>query len=285
MALPLSFAKDGFLPADKLRKRPRVMIVSDGDDNTGKTEFILSAPGPGIVLCLDRGYDAMLDNPNPPPTRRDDFAFKVFQAPKATQHSASQQGIAAYGAVWSSFYGAFRAALDNTDARTVAIDGDADSWELQRLAEHGKLTGVYPETKFTDVYAARRVMINRAWDSGKIIISTNRVGNEYRVIRDKDGHVVMDEKNQPKKEKTGEKTRQGYPDANYLYQVQIRHLFAPSSYNQTLKKQIPMRWGLRILKCKANMELVGTELWGAECNFASLVELIYPQYSLADWGY
>src|ERR1700678_1443544 len=78
--LPGSFARDGFFPPGQVRgKKRRLLIGTDGWDNTGKTEFALSAPGPGIVICLDRGFDGVLDNPNPPKTRSSDFGFKVIK--------------------------------------------------------------------------------------------------------------------------------------------------------------------------------------------------------------
>ncbi len=281
MALPPSFARDGFVSPSKLRVRPRLMIGTDGRTNTGKTEFILSAPGPGIILCVDRGFDSMLDNPHPPATRRNDYAFKVIAAPQASQSDDPKF----YFEHWKAFYTAYRAALNNADARTVAIDGDADSWELQRLAEHGRLTNIWPQTKYGDVYAARRVMISRAWDSGKIIIATNRVSDEYLIVRDAKGNPLLDKEGQPKKEKSGGITRKGFPDQDYLWQLQIRHLYAPRGFNTITKKPTPAQWGLRILKCKADTTHEGVELWGQDCNFQSLVQLIYPQVTLKEWGY
>ena len=81
MPVPASFAQQGFsLPARKFR---RLMIGSDGPAGSGKTEFAMSAPGPGINISLDRGLDSVLDNPNPPATRRNDYAFKMVNAPQA----------------------------------------------------------------------------------------------------------------------------------------------------------------------------------------------------------
>lgn len=280
MALPASFLRDGFVAPDKLRKRRRLMIGTDGKSDTGKTEFALSAPGPGIVICLDRGFDAMLDNPTPPKTRRNDYAFKVISAPVATQAAQS-----VYVTYWRDFYAEFTKALNNADAVTVVIDGDSDSWELQRLAEHGKLTGVFPQTRYTDVYAARRAMINRAWDAGKIVIATNKVKAEYRSIRDRDGNVVLDAKTgEEKREKTGDVERQGFPDQEYLWQIQLRHLYQPERINPVTKKLVAQQWGIRITKCKVNTSLVGSELWGDSCNFRGLVELVYPHISPREWG-
>lgn len=272
MALPASFKTDGFIHK---RKRMRVMIGTEGDTETGKTEFICSAPGPGINICLDRGYEAMLDNPHPPDTRNPDFANIPVAVPMATQYASSGE----YIPYWKAFYDLFVKALNNADALTVGLDGDSDSWELQRLAEFGKLTQV-PELAYPNVNAARRRMIARAFDSGKNVIATNKLKREY--IADPSGALGSDGK--PKRIWSGEYERQGFNDQNYLWQIQLRHMFKEAHVN-ILKKHVPRQYGIKILKCKANSEHVGTELWGRDCNFLSLVSLVYPHVSPEEWGF
>lgn len=275
MSLPASFLKDGFIPPGQLRKGKyrRLMIGTEGGANTGKTEFILSAPGPGINICLDRGFDACLDNPDPPSTRREDFAFHVVTAPLASQ----SQDPKFYLEYWRGFYGVYKKALDNADARTVAVDGDSDSWELQRLAENGKLTGVMP-LGYTGLNASRRAMYARAYDSGKIIIATNKMAKKYETKYDTQGHPVLGTDGKEVREWDGKSyERQGFGDHEYLWQIQLRHL-----YRKTPKGQ---EWGIRILMCKADRTLEGMELWGADCNFQSLVQTVYPHIPLSEWGY
>jgi hypothetical protein len=276
VTLPASFFKDGFVLPDAARKKAgskfrRLLIGTEGETDSGKTEWALSAPGPGVVICLDRGFDALFDNPRPPASRSQNFGFTVITAPTATQ---AQKAV--YLEHFNKFRTAFYAALDNADCRTVIIDGDSDSWELQRLAEHGKLTGVFPRTRYTDVYAARRGIINRAWDAGKIVIATNKLKDEYKTVIDAEGHPVLDPMTrEEKREKTGKLERQGFPDQQYLWQIQLRHL-----YNRD--KGI---WGIRILKCKADPGIVGMELWGPdECTFAGLVSVAYPHVDPKEWG-
>ncbi|MBU6231694.1 hypothetical protein KGP36_03415 [Patescibacteria group bacterium] len=259
--LPASFARDGFLPPDQLRKGKlrRLMVGTDGWPNTGKTEFALSAPGPGIVICLDRGFESMLDNPHPPVTRRSDFAFKVITVPLPTQLKQPE-----YVEHWRAFYSEYLKALANPDARTVVLDGDSDSWELQRLAEFGRTLQV-PSLQYANVNNARKAMISRAWDSGKIFISTNKLSDGYETKLDKDNKATQ--------VKTGKEKRQGFNDWGYLYSVQLRHLYHEGQF------------GVRILMCKSDTSLQGLELWGEDCNFKSLVQTIYPQIPLNEWGY
>src|SRR5271154_4881956 len=131
--LPASFARDGFQHISQVRSKKRhILIGTEGRSNTGKTEFSLSAPGPGIVICLDRGFDGIFDNPNPPKTRGSDYAFKVIPIPLATQ--AAQPEYLEY---WRAFYTEYKKALATPDARRVVLDGDSASGELQRLADLG----------------------------------------------------------------------------------------------------------------------------------------------------
>jgi hypothetical protein len=274
----------GFVTPDVARKtagKRRLMIVTEGKPNTGKTEFLLTAPGPGLIIALDRGFDAMCDNPHPPKTRRADFGLNVIKVPTL---GAGVNPAKEWVPYWNDFYATYKNALANPDAKTVCLDGDNVSWELQRLAEHGTLTGIFPQTRYTGVYDARRKMYFRAWDSGKIIICTNMVRDQYRDVIDTNTGLPVMENGQAKREKTGDSTSMGFPDQDYLFQIRIRHLFEPARENPILKKKMPARWGFRILAAKANPTLVGSELWGTEATFTGLVEAVYPHIDPKEWG-
>lgn len=283
MALPASFQTIGFTSSVHARKRrnlprlkrPGIMISTEGETNTGKTEFILSCPGPGLVLAVDRMYDGMLDNPNPPAARRDDFAFNEIMLATDTMAEDFKKN-------WQTYRDALMAAIKNPDALTVGIDGDSDTWETQRLADFGKLTQV-PSFKYAGVNAARRALIARCFDSGKIIVATNKVKDEYVTKKDSSGNpVLLDGKEV--RERSGNSVRQGFEDDNYLWHLQLRHLRKDAHYSKLLKRDIPLQFGIEILKSKSNPSLKGLQLWGDSCNFAGLVSVVYPDVELAEWG-
>lgn len=261
--------KDGFIDAAELLKVKRLMIGTDGLSNSGKSEFANSAPGPGVNICVDRGIDSMLRNQNPPSTRSPNFVYKVVKVPLATQ--ATQDTYKEY---WKAFYADYKAALSDSDIRTVVVDGDSDTWELQRLAEFGKLTQI-PSILYTGVNAARRAMYARAWDSGKIIIATNKVSKEYKALLDPEGRPIEKDGKVVREWDGSSMKRQGFDDQDYLWQIQLRHLF---NADRTT-------WGIRIMKCKADPTLIGLELWGEDCNMPSLLQTVYPNVSLEEWGY
>ncbi len=294
MPLPPSFLKAGFGPPPK--KLRRLMIGTEGEPGSGKTEFIASAPGPGIIACIDRNYEAMLDNPHPPESRRDDFAYKVINIKLESQGTQAE-----YLTSWNEFKKCMYDACAIPECRTIGIDTDNVSWDLQMLAEFGKIAQV-PQLMRAGANTARRAFIARLSDSGKNIIATNMLKDEWEdVVDEVTGKVQLDSQGKKKQVKTGERKRQGFPDQSYLWQVQIRHLFKPAEMvkgePRTIKmgtkeiqvpgkmEKVPPQFGIRILKCTRNSEMVGEELWGNSCNFKGLVQLIYPDVKLSEWGY
>jgi len=280
--IPASWRQYGYVSAEQAVKANgskfrRLMIGTDGATNTGKTEFALSCPGPGICHVLDKNVDGVLSNPAPPTTRNRNFVFNVCNPPM--WNAASQNEFQQY---WASFRDGVYRSLAVPEARTIVIDGDSDSWEIQRVAEFGKLAQV-PGHLYVGVNAARRAFISRLWSSGKIIIATNKLKKEYETVMDDKGNpVVKDGKEQ--RAWTGQYERQGFADHEYLWQIQLTHLYKPTQYDEAGNVVEDQEWGARITMCKANRSLEGDELWNSDCNFRSLVKHVYPHISMDQWG-
>lgn len=280
MTLPRSFAEFSGLPKTRFRG---VLIGTEGAANTGKTEFILSGPGPGILLALDRQYRSALENPEPPASRNlDSFLIQPVELgmPQGvTQESAQQQ--------WRTYYdNYYLKALRNPDARTVGVDGDSDSFECQMLAAFGRTTQI-PQIQRTGLNAARRLYIVRAVESGKIVIMTNKLKKKYEPVFDAQGNAVPDPQNtsQQKREWDGKSyERQGFNDHEYCYEIQLRHLYE-RAYTDAKGRERQAKWGIQLLMVKANRALEGQELWAGDCNLATLLEYVYPHISLDEWGY
>ena len=292
MPLPRSFTQAGFseepartkvsLRNGKLLKP--VMIGVDGLTDTGKSEFGLSCPDPGLFICLDRNIDGCLDNPNPPPARRANWGFKVVNVPvppSATSNSREIQHD--FLKHWVEFYSIYEGALNNPDALTVVVDGDSDSWELQRLAAFGK-TAQVPKEKYVDINSARKQYYSKAWNSGKIVVFTNKVRPVYVTKLDAKGNPMLSDNGNEVRVQSGEYERQGFPDQDYLFPLQIRHIYEPPRFNSVSGVEMPGRFGIKVMKCKVQMNLVGTVLWGDDCNFAGLMELVYPEIPRSGWG-
>lgn len=270
MPLPLSMQQAGLLTPKQMRpKLRRLMIGTDGISDTGKTEFANTAPGPIANLSLDRGHEGVLMNPKSILNRRDDVGFFVVPVPLAG--TLEQKDYVKY---WQTFYVQYAKLLALPELRTLVLDGDSDGWELQRLAEFGRLTKV-PSILYDNVNAARRAMIARAFDSGKIVIATNKVKKAYAdKINPTTGLAEMNNNGQVVREWTGDYERQGFGDQDYLWQIQLRHFKTPEG-----------QFGIRILKCKPDPDLMGMELTGPDCTFAGLVQAVFPDVPLEEWGF
>src|SRR4051812_32163849 len=144
--IPASFTASGFITLQEIVAKRRLLIASEGEADSGKTEFYLSAPGPGMATVIDRGYDGVQRNPRPPKTRRADFGLNVIKVrQEVTQAQFSQntdqnEYLQDYMLVKNSFY----ASLTNKEAATAVIDTDSDFWKLQELAAFGKISQIPP---------------------------------------------------------------------------------------------------------------------------------------------
>lgn len=288
MPLPNSYANAGYHSYSALLKTRRyrgIMIGTEGRANSGKTEFYLSGPG-GVVEALDRGIEQCLDNPNPPESRNADlFAFNPIVVPLATQMKQE-----AYLESWRAYVKLHLDTLAMPEPRMVVTDGESDSWEWQQLAAFGKLTQIPPILR-TEVNAARRALYARAKDSGKICLFTHRLKKQYENVVDAAGNPVPDPLAPGKdlREWYGNYERAGYGDHEYGFSIQLRHLYEPPStrMNKLLHREVtvPARWGIQIQMCKSNRGLEGSQLWGDDCNLPTLLETVYPQIGLEEWGF
>lgn len=291
MNLPASFQKSGFVtPAQTRNKVPLggnlflkpLLIGTEGMTDCGKTEWALSTPGIIQMLSIDRNFDGVFDNPRPPAGRNPNVGIKVFQPPMAG--TAKVPDYQAYHSlIREGCYGA----LDNKESTVVFVDGDSDWWEVHILAHFGKTTQIYPQTRYAAPYAEKRAIITRMKDSGKIVICSNKVKDQYETVLKADGTPEKDLMGEDLRRKTGDKERQGFKDQDYLWDMQIRHMFQPAQIKTIGKRtvEVPMQWGIQILKCKHDMSMIGAELWGDQCNFRGLVQLVYPEVPLARWGF
>jgi len=270
MALPKSFSR--YKTAETVSQNRGIIISIEGPTDSGKTEFCLSCPGPGLVVALDPGLEGCLENPNPPKSRNvDNFAFESIEYKPAG--STNDKGT--WENSWSRFKEVLYSGLDNTDARTVIVDGDSDGYELQRLAAFGKLTQVLPH-HYTDVNMARKAILMRMHRSGKVIVLTQKLKKEYVADTDENGAPVFDDKGREKRSATGKMISAGFSSNGYLVKIELR------SFYRTRKDKVIH--GVEILKCKPQMSLIGAELTGKDCNFRGLMELVYEGRDPEEWG-
>lgn len=275
MPLPLSFTSDGFVTAPTVHKG--LLIGTQGHPNTGKTEFAISGPGPGVLLALDRGVPEETQAGELVPSSRNLENFAVVPIRVPVQYQMGQKEAIEY---WTALCKVYYKALANKDARTVVVDGDSDGYELQTFAEFGKLIQIPPILR-SGFNAVRKAYVSQAFDSGKIVIMTNKLKRRYEdVIDEETGVVKTSENGNAIREWDGvsyDRAGIGKEHYQYLYRIQLEHL------HKIVKGQ--HLWGVRILMCKPNRPLEGMELWGEECNMPTLLSYAYPNVPLERWGY
>lgn len=284
-ALPASFSS--YVSNAKKPKFRRLMIGTQGGPNTGKSEFIMSAPGPGINVCLDYGYEAMTENPEPPEARQGNIlCVPYFLTPNMGSADVKQ-----YATEWTNFQDFYLRTLNDDESITSGLDGGTELYETLRLAVFERLEQV-PQIRYTQVNALMKAFCNLQFKSGKNIIQTHKMKKKYIVKLDVFGKPVMDSTGKSERVDSGEFERQGFDDHEYLWMVQLEHKYQPGTektiQSGMLKGKVqktPGKFGFEILRCKINKNLEGTSLWGSDANFQGLVKAMYPNVPLAEWGY
>ena len=273
MALPPSFAKDGFQHISKIRPRyKRLMMSIAGDAGTGKSTFALTAPGPGLGVILDRGIEQSTREDAIVAPQLENWGFQILSPPMPS--AAKQEQFASH---WVNVRDTIYRAAANVEARSIMFDGDTESWQLQRAAEFGKLTKV-PSHLYDGVNSARRAFYARCFDSGKNFIATNTLSKIYVTKLMPDGTPEKNSAGNDVRVWNGEYERKGFSDQTYLWQVHVLALHEVSAGGEHT-------YGIKIEMNKLNPSVEGMELWGEECNFQTLAQYTYPNSKPEDWGY
>lgn len=267
-----------------------LLIGTEGMTDTGKTRFAMTIPGIIQGLMVDRNFTAVLDSSGMAGTNPNIFMRTFTPPPQGTvvlpqNYRPGQETD--YSRYYKEIRTAYYEALEDSKSTVVWMDGDSDYWEIHILAHFGKTTQIFPQTRYAAPYAEKRAQITRARDSGKIVICSNKVKDEYETVYGPDGLAKKDDQGNDVRQKTGNKERQGFKDQDFLWDIQLRHMYKAAHVRQLGNRtvEVPQQWGIHILKCKCNMEMVGQELWGDDCNFRGLVELVYPDVDVRRWGF
>jgi hypothetical protein len=255
-------------------------IGIDGQPSGGKTELALSAPGNIVCVTIDRGHVGLMLNPNPPKTRNKNVYWKVLEPPMPT--AAAQTDFTAF---WQLVRTESYAAVGHKEVRSVVFDGDSDSWEIQRMAEFGKLTQI-PSHLYTTVNAARRAFYSRLKDSGKFVVLTSKMTKEYKTVYGPNGQPELNDKGQPKRQWTGQWERKGFDDLDYSLEMSLHCYRADAKYDDTGVFLVSGgEFRARLDLCKSDRSLEGSEFGGEDCNLPVILRTVYPQIPLKEWGY
>jgi hypothetical protein len=247
--------KAGFEPAPTVMRR-RMLAATDGLAKTGKTEFGLSMPEPVAVFNFDEGLEGVVEKW----ARRKEIIVKSYRMPAVAKQST-------YLDMYKRYMEDYQAVLEEKGIQSILGDTASDIWELFRMAEFGQLSPAADiKRAYVMINQVYRNMIRQAYDSGKNVVWTHRVKDEYRRIAIGDGKT--------KEERTGNHIRSGFGESTYMIQANVRHYFNKGTG----------QFEMEILDSRHDMALSGMKFTRSEeCNFTTLAMAVFDDTTEEDW--
>jgi hypothetical protein len=239
----------------------RLIISSAGQNKTGKTNFLLTAPGPIAVFNLDLGLEGMVHKHV---TKTHRVLTRTFSLPADTVGLSEDQVGELAMELFNEFSAAFQAAckLPKKEVATIGWDSGTEAWEMARLGFLGKLAQVMPH-HYTMVNSEFRKLLRCITDTDKNFVITHKLKREYVDALGPTGKKIQ--------VPSGDWVRSGFGDIGYVVQVNLRHYRDEEGF------------GMELLDCRQDGELAGMTFKSADCNFAKLATTIFPDTDEKDW--
>lgn len=238
--------------------KPKGILLSvDGLQKSGKTEFGLSMPDPLFILNLNWGLTGVIEKHV---KLGRELYVQDIQIPLSKDLPGQAFTLLSGAAAeqWRKAILVLQEALADPNIKSIFIDTGGELWDLLRIARLGKLAQVLP-VQYTAVNAEFRQLLQILLVSGKNVVLSHKVKPEY----------VNDQK-------TNRFERAGFGDVGFDVQAELR---ADRDPKQTGADQFILTFG----DCRANKDLRGQILRGAECTFLNAVTRIYPDTTEKDW--
>lgn len=251
----MELAKLGF-EESKVEEHFRLIMSSSALEKTGKTHFAVDAvPDPIAYVNLDDGEEGVLNkfrHKKIITTKLNRRQEKVLEGEAYTMDDAEDE--------WGRAHDIMRAVVKSSSIRTVVFDTATDLWEIARIAEHGKLKEVMPQ-QYSNLNAKFRAFMKLPYLRTNLnCVFIHKVKKEYKG-----------------KNWSGEYERQGFNEIGFLVQVNVEHFRVDEDEDEDRP------FGIRILDCRQNGDLVGDELIGPMCNFRALARMVHPNSKKQDW--
>lgn len=252
----------GFTPAKKGMRR-RLVLVTEGLEKQGKTNFGMTMPGPICVFDMDRGLEGVIDK------FLDDKDIQVVDYRGMMSGVKTGKLKDMFEARWEKFNADYLRALEAPldTVRSVLLDTGTELWEYARLGVLGKLTQV-PPLFYPEVNQQFRRIVDLALDHDKNLIITHKMKKEYKKSGGGD-----DDKGQW----TGKYERAGFGEIGNLAQVILRHGRQWDRENG---------WGefyVEVMACRQNPKIVGDVYEGEMCAFPFVATQVLPSTEWGEW--
>lgn len=163
------------IPASSAIRRSITACIN-GRRGQGKSHFALEfSPRPALVQALDPTFKFMMEKFNLDQVMLGDYARispALMKAVSGVKNKAEMEAsrqfydqmIEEATKVWTAFSSDFYSSLDGS-VRTIIWDTGSESWELVRLARHGRLQQI-ETTQYGALNTEFREMIRSAQDAG-----------------------------------------------------------------------------------------------------------------------
>ena len=234
-----------------------ILLSVDGHPKSGKTEFGLSMPGDLFVLNLNWGLAGVIE-------KHVKTGKRIYVADIQIPFSKDLPGggftvlSSAAADQWRKAILTLQEAIKEADVKSIFIDMGTELWDLLRIARLGKLAQVLP-VQYAAVNAEFRQLLQLLLTCKKNVVLSHKVKPEY----------VNDQK-------TNRFERAGFGDIGFDVQAELRA-------DRDLKADGNDQFTLTFGDCRANKDLKGQTLRGTDCNFLTVVSLIYPDTTEKDW--
>lgn len=267
-------AELGYRPAlETLTPRKRLLVSSEGEQKTGKTHFMLTAPKPMIVYNFDTGLDELLEK-TPFNSQLgeiipvNDFRFDMRLQP-GSDFKVTDRIHNECVRKWEEFREHMARIAATNAVRSVGIDSGSHLYYLASLARWGKF-GQVPQQAYGALYIEFEETLKVFYDSDINLIVTHKLKDKF------DGPGME---------------MRGYKDMPFLLQAHIQHRKAKKTgelsievrecrHNRAAEGQI-----LEINEpTEEEREILGDAAVSTGGGFLDLVKVILPDEDLSDWA-
>lgn len=272
MALDLSGTT--FTSVPKLRA-PRTIWSVKGLPKTGKNRFAFTAPSDIVLHRFDTSSQGALEEMQ--------FGTKGLRIythdytppilPTGIVALTDQQLKDQYKPVLDNFDRNFRALAPR--ARTTIIDTESELWQIQRLAQYGKIT---------QIVALQYANLNRAVTEWVRLFEQGENNNLILLsqAREEWGNGT-DDKGKAIRVKTGRLERMGSDAADFLVQAFFNAGYIEAQIGPQGQVLEPAHFYLDLVRSDTNADLVGMRWWDKQITFQNVASALYPKVPAEAW--
>lgn len=255
-----------FVAASSIRFPHRMVVSIDGEEKTGKTHFMLTAPPPVYVLNVDYGLEGLVN---------ETFAgkeihvadYRLQKGPfgsKATQKRCIE--------LVRQFTEDYRQLINEKRRVSIGWDTASELWQVFRFADFGRLAQVLPN-RYNKVNTLWADLLNEIYKSRHNLILIHRMTDKYGPKRDEPSVSV------PVLDANGNvvRIREGHKRMASIVQVVIR-----THRREKAKGGVVM--GFTVRECRQRPALTGRAYEGDLATFGHLALDVFPSSEPSTWG-